>query len=407
MPTLSTSQSPDKGLLSLSSLDGLLINQPHYQALFKDFSAELTKQREATNSELNQAINDGASIEELQPLQDRAWHAVRRCGISGTNASVILGLNKYKTPYELYNELTGRVIPPSQNNVFTEWGHRLEDVVAQKYADQHKARLVAVDSFVSSAFPFMTASIDRLVVDENNEAKAVLELKTAGFNSKTVDESGEIDRVWGKGNQYISVRNADGSTSLQLIQQDSQCPASYLSQVLHYMIATGVYNGQLAVLIGGHDYREFTIPFDYEAAEALIRAEDNFFCKHVLDDIAPNLSAKELAHIEPEKKSEIEATPEIAEMARKLKAITSEMDALKASSDELKNKLIEFMGTNEHITLNKNKLVSYTLCKGRSSVDVDALKEAYNKLALANNLQPEEFTKQGASYRRFSVKIKD
>ena len=395
------------GLLSAQSLDGLLISQPHYANLYKDFTAHLDTERAKALSELNQAVLDKASDSDKKPLLDQVWNLTRRRGISGTNASVILGQNKYKTPYELYNELTGRVIPAQKDNVYMEWGRRLEDVVAQKYSDQHQVRLTPVETFVSSAFPFMTASVDRLIVDNNNSAKGVLELKTAGFNLKTVDEDGEVERVWGPGNQYINVRNADGSETLQLVQADSQCPANYFTQVLHYMVSTGVYQGHLAVLIGGRDYREYEIPFDYAAAESLVRAEDEFFCKHVLDDVAPAMTAKELGTVVPEKKSAIEATPDIVAKAQKLKELTAKMASLKVEADSLKDSLIEYVGTNENITVNDKPIVSYSSCKGRVSVDIDALKDAYTQLAIAANIEPQEFTKQGAAYRRFSIKIKD
>lgn len=400
-------QSLNNGLLSAQNVSGLLINTPHFQALHKERTAELNKQHSTLSNELNKAIYDNADDSEIASLRNKLWHCVRSFGISGSNASVVLGQNKYKSAYEYFNELTGRVIPNHQGNIFTEWGHRLEDAIASKFADDHKVNISEMDTFISSAFPFMSASIDRVIVDSLGNVNSVLEIKTAGFNTKNTDENGEIDLAWGKGNQYILVRNDDGSESLQLVSADSQCPVSYITQVLHYMLASGVYKGYLAVLIGGHDYREFTIPWDQEAAEAQIRAEDYFWCHHVLDDIPPAMTAKELGQVMPVKKSTIEATPEIIEMAKKYKVINDQLSELKSTSDALKDMLIEFVGTNESITYNDKPLVSYSACKGRQSVDVEALKEAYTKLALANHIEPQEFTKQGASYRRFSVKIKD
>lgn len=408
MTVHNTAANPPKGsFLTVDSVDGLLIKKPEYQALFKDFLAEKTAARNAALKELNSALNRGACSDEIQVLQDKVWHCTRNFGLSGTDASVVLGQNPYRTKLELFNEKTGRVIPVNVNKACFEWGHRSEGMVAAKWAEDHKAIITEYDSFVSSAIPFMTASPDRLVLDANNVATAILEIKTAGFNFKSYDEDGELDRMWGKGNQYVHVRNRDGSESLQLVQADSHVPVYYYSQVLHYMIATGIYDGKLAVLIGGRDYRDYEIPFDREAAEALVRAEDEFFCKHILDDVAPAYTAKELANVTPEKKSSIEATPEMVEKATMLKQLTEKMAELKAQSDKLKDSLIEYLGVNENLTFNNKTIVSYSACKGRSSVDVDRLKEAYTALALANKMEPQEFTKQGGTYRRFSVKIKD
>lgn len=40
-----------------------------------------------------------------------AWLKSRKAGVGGSDMSTILGLNSFKTPYELWLEKTGRVEP--------------------------------------------------------------------------------------------------------------------------------------------------------------------------------------------------------------------------------------------------------------------------------------------------------
>lgn len=61
-------------------------------------------------------------------------HKLSRTGLGGSDAAAVLGLNKYRTPLDVWMACTGRLEAEPQSEP-AEWGTRLEPVVLQKYAE--------------------------------------------------------------------------------------------------------------------------------------------------------------------------------------------------------------------------------------------------------------------------------
>lgn len=371
-------------------------NEPKYQRLHMERLASLRDARNAVAALLEQACRDEPFGVEAKQLQEKLWHLARRAGISGSNAASVLGISPYKSKWQLFNELSGNVEPEPVDNNCVEWGHRLEGVVADKFAEFHKVHVLEMDTFTSPIFPFMTASVDRFITDEQGNATAVLEIKTAGFNRKVVLD-GEEERLWGRGCSYIPVIDQCGQISQQCVETDSTCPDWYIAQVLHYMVASGVHEGRLAVLIGGNDYRDYVIPFDEQAAGALIAVEDEFYCKNVLDDIAPPMDANALRKITPVPKSKVEATSEIEGMVTAIKELDLQEKAINSRKSELKARVMEYMGDKESLTYGASTLATFEEQKGRTTVDGQKLKKEEPELF-------KKFSKTGASFRVFKLK---
>src|SRR5215469_14323159 len=57
----------------------------------------------------------------------------RRTGIGGSDAAAALGLSPWQTPYDLWEQKTGRA-PPIEQTEPMLWGHLLEDIVRREYA---------------------------------------------------------------------------------------------------------------------------------------------------------------------------------------------------------------------------------------------------------------------------------
>ena len=58
-----------------------------------------------TNCDLILSVKDAEDHEK--------WLKTRDLGIGGSDAAVIMGMNSYKSPYQLWMEKTGQVEPPS------------------------------------------------------------------------------------------------------------------------------------------------------------------------------------------------------------------------------------------------------------------------------------------------------
>ncbi|MGE6261314.1 YqaJ viral recombinase family protein [Heyndrickxia sporothermodurans] len=115
-------------------------------------------------------------------MSRQEWIIERSKGIGGSDAGVILGLNKYRTAFELWLEKTNQVEPIEIDNEAIYWRNEMENVVAkelEKWIDKKVRR----SNFMYShpEHPFIKANVDRFVVGES----AVLECKIGGNGSKS------------------------------------------------------------------------------------------------------------------------------------------------------------------------------------------------------------------------------
>ncbi|MGG3677519.1 lambda-exonuclease family protein [Heyndrickxia faecalis] len=189
------------------------------------------------------------------------WLQERTKGIGGSDAGVILGLNKYRTAFELWLEKTGQVIPQEVDSEAIYWGNQMEDVVAKEF-EKRADKKVRRSNFMYShpKYPFIRANVDRLVVGES----AVLECKTA---------SAYLAKEW----------------------EGDEIPATYLAQVQHYLGVTGKKKGYIAVLIGGNRFVWKEIERDEELINMIFEAEKNFWENNVLAGVAPELDGSSAA----------------------------------------------------------------------------------------------------------------
>jgi putative phage-type endonuclease len=151
--------------------------------------------------------------------------AARRLGIGGSDIAIILGLSTYKTPYQLYLEKIGESNGDDTQNDLQYWGNQLEEVVRNEYAKRHNVVVETPETLVHQDYSFLRANIDGFVRANN----AVLEVKCA---------SSFAAGQWGE----------SGSDTI---------PMPYLLQVAHYCAVTNADYADIAVLIGGNDYREY------------------------------------------------------------------------------------------------------------------------------------------------------
>ncbi|OMC83335.1 lambda-exonuclease family protein [Viridibacillus sp. FSL H8-0123] len=188
------------------------------------------------------------------------WLDVRRSGIGGSDAAVILGFNKWKSPFQLYLEKTGDYKEESDNE-FIYWGNVLEDVVAKEFQERTGKKVRKKNQMLRhKEHQFMTANLDRVVVGE----KAFLECKTTSAY-KTDDWEGD------------------------------EIPAAYLCQVQHYMAVTGFEKAYIAVLIGGNKFVWKEIERDEELIEIMIEREKYFWENHVLAKEPPEIDGSDAA----------------------------------------------------------------------------------------------------------------
>lgn len=188
-------------------------------------------------------------------MSKEEWTALRSTTIGGSDAAAILGLNPYKSPYALWAEKTGKVIPEdiSQKEA-VRLGTDLEEYVAKRFTEATGKKVRRENYTVfRDDMPYAHANYDRVVIGE----RAGLEIKTTNALNLKKFKNGEY-------------------------------PANYYVQCCHYLLVSGLDRWYLAVLVLGVEFKVFTIERDEAEIAALKEAEENFWYQ-VQNDLPPEI----------------------------------------------------------------------------------------------------------------------
>lgn len=247
-------------------------------------------------------------------MSEEIWRESRRQSVGGSDAATVLGLNPYASPYSLWAEKTGAVIPEdiSQKEA-VRLGHVLEPYVAQRFTEITGKRVRRENYILKNAdYPWAHANVDRLVIGE----KAGLECKTTSALNLSKFKNGEY-------------------------------PANYYCQCMHYLAVTGLERWYLAVLIGNQEVRIFVIERDDEEIAALMDAEQRFWECVERNEAPPvdgsEATAETLCALYSDEGGQVDLTP-VCGILREYLALKAEMKALEEKLSAAANGIKEYMG---------------------------------------------------------------
>lgn len=304
-------------------------------------------------------------------MMEKTWLLTRQKGVSATEVAGILHLTKWKTEYQIWEDKIDPSRPPRPAGEAAYWGHVLEDAVAQEYVKRTGRRVAEVSTMQSAQYPFLVGSLDRVVLGPDGQAARVLEIKTMrdNFDTGEVDSNGYSIKAWGPGNVY----ERDPHTGeVVCVREDSQVPKEYEIQVMVYMIITGLRVADIAVLLGGQQWRCFTVHYDEELASIIIARMDEWWCRHVLEGIPPERVEADVKNLVPTGDS-VEATPELVSAIAKYREVNAQSKALNEEKQRLKDYITGYIGESERVTYQGVSLCSYMLTKGRQRLDEERL----------------------------------
>lgn len=186
------------------------------------------------------------------------WYAARRQGLTATDIPRILGLSSYGNALSVFHDKRGD-LPPDLGGPAARWGHLLEDVIAQAWAEDHDIAVHRVGVMANREHPWQRAALDRLCDPcPRGDGPCGLEVK-----NRSAYKAG----AWRE-----------------------EIPDDVLAQVVWQRIVTDFDHIHVAVLIGGNDLREFTYDRDPEL-EAFILTEATSFWRLVQDGTPPEVDA--------------------------------------------------------------------------------------------------------------------
>ncbi len=305
-------------------------------------------------------------VTSTENLPYEEWLKFRKKEIGGSDASVVCGINKYKSPVELWMEKTYRM-PPQEAGESAYWGTLLESLVREEFTKRTGIEVKVVNRLLqSNEHPFMQANLDG-VCHDSNHGDCIFEAKTA-----SAFKAGE----W-----------------------ENSIPDEYMLQVQHYMAVTGFKAAYIAVLIGGNTFKWRLIERDEEIISALIQLEADFW-ECVKNDTPPPLdgsdaSAKFLAEKFSEStKTQIDLPNEAAELIREYNVACKKLNEITEEKQLAENLLKRMLGENEVGVIGKNVVSWKSISQER--LDSKTLKSEHPQLykKYANT----------TTYRRFSIK---
>lgn len=297
------------------------------------------------------------------------WLQQRRTGVGGSDVAAILGLSKYKTPLQVYQEKRGEIEPQADNDAM-RWGRYLEPVVRQAYADETGNEVRVIDQLVRHPiYEHMIANLDGFVIPETGPRR-VFEAKTA----RTADGWGE-----------------PGS---------DQIPQPYLLQVQHYMAVTGFVVADVAVLIGGSDFRLYEVPEDRELQDMLCDACTEFWGRvKAGEPPEPQTYADVIARYGRASRTDAAmADADVLDALKHRRELATQAQHLKLAEDGWKAVVLKAMGECDTLVDPAGKtLATWKASAAPKRFDTAAFKAAHPDLY-------EQFVSVGEPSRRFLLK---
>ena len=296
-------------------------------------------------------------------MSHEQWLEQRKKAIGGSDASSIIGLNPWSSPYTVWADKLGK-IPPKEDNEAMRLGRDLEDYVAQRFCEKTGKKVRRERAILyNKDYPFAHANVDRMVVGED----AGLECKTTSVLNLKKFKNGAF-------------------------------PDTYYVQCVHYLMVTGCKRWYLGVLVLGEGFYEFTIERDEEEIAALAKSEEAFW-EYVQSKTPPmadgsESTTKALSAMYPDSTEDTVGLMAYDRDLAEYTALSAQIKALEARKDECANKVKAFMqeaGKGE----SERYRVSYTTAE-RGSFDAKKFAADHADIDLS------EYYKK-SKYRTFKV----
>lgn len=245
-------------------------------------------------------------------MSHKEWLKHRSNTIGGSDASAILGMNSYSSPYTVWAEKLGKLLPKEDNEAM-RIGRDLEAYVAQRFTEKTGKKVRRENNILCNPkYPFAHANVDRMVIGED-----------AGLECKT-------------------------TSSLNLKKfKNGEFPDNYYAQCVHYMMVTGCKRWYLGVLVLGQGFFDFVIERDEEEINALAKSEAEFW-KYVESQTPPTTdgtdsTTKTINTIFPNSNADTVNLFAYEDSLRQYVALGKQIKELEELQKEMANKVKSFM----------------------------------------------------------------
>ena len=240
-------------------------------------------------------------------------------GLGASDTPIIMGYSNYKTPYQLYLEKIGQLLPDEEVSEVQYWGNALEPLILKRFCQENMVEMSFPDTVYHPEYPYIFANLDGWIESE----RAVVEAKSANsFQRKEWD-----------------MALNDGIPLVYLIQIAKQCAITDASR------------GYCAVLIGGMEYKQFIYERDAQLEAVIIQADIDFWecIQQRREPQALNTSDCRLKFPKPSPDKIREATFEVANNLHALHDVKQKGKSLSEVEEVYKTRIMSHMGDAEYL----------------------------------------------------------
>lgn len=274
------------------------------------------------------------------------WLEWRKQGITATEAASIMYPSKWGSPLSIYTDKLG-LTQKSQDDSdgFMEWGHRIEDLLVNKFMEQHKDFSVCRQGRLYQR-DWAKCSLDAQCFDENG-VPVIIECKT-----------GQHEEKW------------------------DPIPERYYAQVQWQMYVTGIRKAYFSVLIQGHIWFEREVEYCPEYVKQLKEK-----CFYVWDCIQRKEAPATLGDFESDKTAIAALAGESGHSGEPVDVDTDTVGkyiALKEAYEKAEKEFNDFKNSLAFKMVDHSKLLcegktfaSWVERKGAVSIDKNLLKAKY------------------------------
>ena len=287
--------------------------------------------------------------------------ADRLTGLGGSDLGAILGLNPYRTPFSIWLEKTGRLIP-EVDGIHLRHGQWNEQFIADEYTRATGLRTQRYNAMLRHHEAPLIGHVDRLVIPEGAKiASYKTEIRTdLGLECKTASAfAAGRDSEWGPAGT-------------------DQVPQSYLLQIAGYQALTGCERWDLAALIGNSDLRIYHFTRDHELESYLLEEASRWWRDYVVADTPPPPSSELEARQRwpghtPGKVVDLDEAQ--AELLRDYAALKRQVKSQEAWEKILRDQLFPVLADADEIRINGQAVATYRANKASDKTDWKALAE--------------------------------
>lgn len=289
--------------------------------------------------------------------------------LGGSDAAAACGIDPYRSSVDLWLVKTGRKEADDlSENQAVRWGTLLEPVVRREYAAQTGFAVEPGRFLLHPGFQWLAANVDGFATPAG-QPRRVLEIKTAGLRQS---------HLWGE----------PGSDAV---------PMPYVVQVMHYLLVSNLDVADVAVLVGGQDFRVYTVERDPDVIEWMIEREAAFWDCVTSGKPPDERRVGDAAKLFPQSfKRPVVASGAIRQVVEDLRAIDVAAKRLDERRDGLAESIQSFMeDADELVDADGVSLATWRTVK-TERVDVKQLEK--------DNPHVADLYRRSSSYRRFLVK---